>query len=297
MRKAAQSPFRRRQSKHARKQRVKRRAPRHPVAPEAQLRLATAHLFERYHAHVRDAFKAVALAYAGGRLRRSDAADASDAPTTRDPMLQSVFSSVWSFATNLLHTSPYKRIVAQASKDTAKSAKDQTAKALGLEDFDPNMSDVVDDLSNNILDGVTSLMGDSIERAADVLDEWAELDPDRSERAGDVDALGDMLDDGLQGISGKGLAAVAIAFGLGFAASVAASHKAAGVGHYAWMAQHDSVVRPEHLALDDGSAYDWDDPPLKGDDSSSGDDCNPGEDYNCRCVASPIPDDELDEFP
>lgn len=66
-----------------------------------------------------------------------------------------------------------------------------------------------------------------------------------------------------------------------------ARHEEAGVTDYVWLSQHDATTRPEHAALD-GKECSYDDPPLSSSESSSGEDCNPGDDYGCRCMASPI---------
>jgi SPP1 gp7 family putative phage head morphogenesis protein len=60
-----------------------------------------------------------------------------------------------------------------------------------------------------------------------------------------------------------------------------------GVDGYVWISMHDAKTRPEHAALDDGSIYSWDAPPLSGAESDCGDDCHPGQDYECRCMAVP----------
>lgn len=64
----------------------------------------------------------------------------------------------------------------------------------------------------------------------------------------------------------------------------------AGIKHYKWKCVVGSPahpVRPSHLALD-GKIFRWDDPPIttaKGEPIRRN---NPGQDYNCRCMAIPI---------
>jgi len=58
----------------------------------------------------------------------------------------------------------------------------------------------------------------------------------------------------------------------------------AGITTYVWTTAGDERVRPLHDNLD-GETFDFDDPPVTNDD---GDTNNPGEDYQCRCVAYPI---------
>lgn len=58
-----------------------------------------------------------------------------------------------------------------------------------------------------------------------------------------------------------------------------------GSREYVWSTSHDSKVRHDHKLLD-GRSFFWDTPPVV--DIPSGRRRNPGEDYNCRCVALPV---------
>lgn len=51
-----------------------------------------------------------------------------------------------------------------------------------------------------------------------------------------------------------------------------------GISKYVWVTAGDERVRPTHAA-NEGRTFSWDDPPATG---------NPGDDYNCRCIASPV---------
>jgi len=210
--------------------------------------------------------------------------------------VRSIFASSWTWALALLHSQPLKKTLAKAAERTAESAKRQTAAALDLgAHFDPDLSAEVAQLASGVFEGTEDLMKQSLTRAEDVLNEWADLDPELSPRAGDLDALGGMLDDGLSGISGRALANVALDFGAAFGAMIQTAQTSAGVQTYMWLTQRDSRVRKAHLELD-GEIADWDDPPLSSDVSDNEEDNHPGEDYGCRCVASPIaPDEELTE--
>lgn len=66
-----------------------------------------------------------------------------------------------------------------------------------------------------------------------------------------------------------------------------ARHEELGITDYVWIAERDAKTRPEHRELD-GQECSYVDPPLGADKSSSGEPCNPGEDFGCRCMASPI---------
>ncbi len=60
-------------------------------------------------------------------------------------------------------------------------------------------------------------------------------------------------------------------------------HKDAGVTKYEWSDSGDSRVRDSHRHLN-GKIFSYDNPP----ETDGGRHCNPGEDYNCRCVAIPV---------
>ena len=53
-----------------------------------------------------------------------------------------------------------------------------------------------------------------------------------------------------------------------------------GIDKYVWVTAGDERVRPTHAA-NEGQTFSWNDPPATG---------HPGDDYNCRCIASPVLD-------
>lgn len=61
-------------------------------------------------------------------------------------------------------------------------------------------------------------------------------------------------------------------------------YKDIGVNQYIWSTSHDERVRPDHRLLN-GKKFDFDHPPIT--DQATGARNNPGEDFNCRCVAIP----------
>lgn len=61
-----------------------------------------------------------------------------------------------------------------------------------------------------------------------------------------------------------------------------AQQKELGIKKYRWSTSGDERVRESHR-LNDGKIFSWSKPPATG---------HPGFDYNCRCVAIPIFDDE-----
>jgi len=70
---------------------------------------------------------------------------------------------------------------------------------------------------------------------------------------------------------------------------------AAGVEKYIWSTSKDEKVRPSHQEMD-GRVCRWDDPP---DVNGDGERLNPGEDFQCRCIALPVlpgsPEDQDEE--
>ena len=77
-------------------------------------------------------------------------------------------------------------------------------------------------------------------------------------------------------------------------------HESMGVSKYKWVTKHDSRVRECHRELD-GHIFDWNNPPAMWYSTISrgivytGRYCHPGQDYQCRCVASPVFNDKIVE--
>ncbi len=63
-----------------------------------------------------------------------------------------------------------------------------------------------------------------------------------------------------------------------------ARHRAAGIEEYIWSSSRDADVRDMHAELD-GTRHRYDDPPVT---DKKGNRNNPGEDFQCRCVAIPV---------
>lgn len=62
-------------------------------------------------------------------------------------------------------------------------------------------------------------------------------------------------------------------------------YKEAGIRQYRWETSHDERVRHDHKELN-GRVFSFDDPPIT--DRATGAKNNPGEDFNCRCLAIPL---------
>lgn len=82
-------------------------------------------------------------------------------------------------------------------------------------------------------------------------------------------------------------------------------HEDAGVTKYEWSTSGDSRVRPGHALLE-GKIFEYANPPeiMEWRESknggrwiSTGRRCNPGQDYNCRCVALPVFEEETLSLP
>ena len=65
-------------------------------------------------------------------------------------------------------------------------------------------------------------------------------------------------------------------------------HKSVGIDSYIWSSSNDERVREMHRDLD-GTQHSYDDPPVT---NEQGDTNNPGGDYRCRCLATPVLSDE-----
>lgn len=65
-------------------------------------------------------------------------------------------------------------------------------------------------------------------------------------------------------------------------------HSAAGITRYVWSTSRDERVREMHSDLE-GTIHAWTDPPVT---NPQGDRNAPGEDYQCRCVAVPVLDED-----
>ena len=67
-----------------------------------------------------------------------------------------------------------------------------------------------------------------------------------------------------------------------------AKHASLGIERYTWISSRDQRVRRRHRELDK-TVHRWDDPPVSNPDT--GRRAHPGEDYGCRCTASPVIED------
>ena len=62
-------------------------------------------------------------------------------------------------------------------------------------------------------------------------------------------------------------------------------HEQMGVSEYVWTTQRDNRVRDSHRRLD-GRIFKYSEPPVMNE--KSGERGNPGDDFGCRCVATPV---------
>lgn len=64
-----------------------------------------------------------------------------------------------------------------------------------------------------------------------------------------------------------------------------AQQQDAGISEYTWYTSGDTRVRESHKKLN-GKKFKWSEPPVV--DRKTGRRCHPGEDYQCRCIARPV---------
>lgn len=175
----------------------------------------------------------------------------------------------------------FTKAVIEAANNTARSARLQVAKALGLASVVAPLLRQVDDIVVGMRQRLEERITASLDRARDVFRDW------RTDDEADVGALETKLDEGLDGITGGAVAGVSLLFGSVWADMNHEVQVSAGVGSYIWVAQRDKFTRRAHAALDD-QLCEWRSPPLKASESSNGEPCHPGDDFNCRCIAAPL---------
>lgn len=200
--------------------------------------------------------------------------------------MRSVYAGLLAYGQSLIARSPFRGELKASAKQTGDSAKKQVSRALDLSDFNPDLEYEQEHLEKDTYDRSYGYLDLSLDRADETLEEWGDLDPETSPRAGDTNALGKMLDVALLGIEGRALMSAGLAFGEAWADMNQTAQLDAGVASYIWLTAQDSRVRPAHAALQNEECR-WDDPPLSADDSDSGDPCHAGEDINC------VPGDSL----
>ncbi len=244
---------------------VRQLAPKHPPGPEARLRLEVSKLFRIFHGRI--------------RIRLLHVAARKELSWRDNSQLRSVFADLLSYGQSLTDRSAFRSSLRAAAKSTSKSVRDQVAKALGIGEVVAKLTRQELNLIGGVVNAVESRLADSLDRAAEVFSDW---------NGEDLDALDNRLTDRLSGIEGGALASTALVFGAVWADMNQEAQTAEGVEAYLWIAQRDRYTRPAHANLD-MTVDDWNDPPLKADASSNGEDCHPGNDFNCRCIAGPIP--------
>ncbi len=299
------SPIARHNRKRQRVAHARKRAPVHPIKPESNLRLAVAKLFNRYHRNIRDTLCEYAPRYLERKLGAHASADPiaymiqddeGDDDTakpihghTHKILAAAVLAHLGADGKKMLRHSKFMPTLKKNAKDTAKSAERQVKEALNNPDgFYVDLSDETSMLADGVYDMSADRMDDSLIRAEDILDEWADMELPV------VEDLGNKLDDGLSGILGSALASTSLIFAAAFADMNREAQQQNGGERYIWITRQDDRVRPAHWELE-GQECSWDDPPLTADKSDNEEDCHPGDDYGCRCIASPVFHDDDEE--
>jgi len=192
-----------------------------------------------------------------------------------------MYAGLFSYGQSLTRREGFKSGIRSVASSTSKSVKGQVAKALGLSSVAVDLAEREAAFAEAVAASVEARIAASLERADELYEAWA---------AGEdgVDVLEERLTTGLSTVEGSALSSTAMLFGSAWAAMNQDTQVAEGVESYIWISQRDPFTRPAHAALDN-TVDDWDDPPLKSDASSNGEDCHPGDDFNCRCIAGPIP--------
>ncbi len=247
---------------------ARERAPKHPAGPEAHVRLACVTLHQALAAEIK-------------RLAREHAPMLRVIRTDESPLTSSIAAALTDSGRYLASTLPVQ--VMRAADATAKSVRDQT-RAVTRRASTADLAPIAAEYAGRVVDRMDEDFDETIECSMAMLEQWA-LDGELDE-----DDLDQMLDDCSDGKRGMLLAWLFMAFGWMFGQMVREEQKGAGVERAEWVTMRDTHVRPSHRAMD-GTVFSWDGPPpLPGALSSSGDDCFPGDDYGCRCLASPVVD-------
>lgn len=151
------------------------------------------------------------------------------------------------------------------------------------------MGDMASDLSDTVSGFAETFAADAVEKLGGLLDESLDA---AEEVAGDALVVGEevgtfTLDGVLEAWLSRSIQSATNMITQGTAELNQDRHEEMGVTDYVWISMIDGKTRPEHAALNNQECR-YDDPPLKADQSSNEEDCNPGEDFSCRCQASPI---------
>lgn len=181
-----------------------------------------------------------------------------------------------------------RRALNPIASDMATDTTTQVREALGL-----SAADVEVDLSEQTYGFVDSMVSileeyplDATRRVQSAFEAWSSVAPEER----DVGSLATLLETELDGAEGKLQNSVRFLYGDTFAQMNKTAQVQSGVVGYYWITMGDHSVREAHRAMENAEGdtpYSWDDPPLKAAQSSCEQDCHPGEDYNCRCSASP----------
>ena len=181
----------------------------------------------------------------------------------------------------------------QTAKRLERFSKSEAVRTLG--DLASDLSDTVSGFAENFAADAVAKLGGLLESSLDAAENaMADAIATGAEEAGTF-----TLEGLLEGWLSRSAQSATNQVTQASAELNQARQVSAGVTTYVWLANHDDRVRAPsgtkhygwHLPLD-GQVCNWDDPPLTADKSSSGEPCHPGDDYNCRCMASPtIPEE------
>jgi len=229
-----------------------------------------------------------ALADEGIPVPRADAADGDAAmpPFSRRDLfarLQRIADALvkrrGSFLDTALH-SIAANVTTQSKAEWARQAK--AIVGIDLSQVEPDLGPVIETFRRANTDLITTMAADKVARVRALLDEHA---------GSRVETIRDrIMEEG--GVTRRQAALIARDQVLSLNAQVTQRrHAAAGIERYTWRTSKDRDVRPAHKALE-GKVFRYDDPPVQ---NKKGDRANPGEFFQCRCVAEPIIEWDDDE--
>lgn len=234
-------------------------APTHPAGPESRLRLIAARIVAAINHEL--------------RVRFLERAQRHDAPRPRTVARREL-----------------RQAITPIAQDLARETHARVARSLGVapSDLEVDLSEQSYGFVDNVVRTLEDYPIEATKRVAQAFKDWEGVAPEERNK----EALHVLIDSALRGGEGKLQNSLRITYGDAFAQMNKAVQVQAGVTGYWWKDRGDGRVRPAHAActnVGSDDPYDWDDPPLKADVSSNHADCHPGEDYNCRCVAIPVP--------
>jgi len=246
------SRFAARAAKKNRRAQLLARAPRISPTIEAAFVAAVRRQLRAYHDVIRNAYTP--------QMRQDDFASAYQTLAQKAKQFSEAFTAT-AFA---------------MAKRLEKFSKSEAIRTLG---------DIASDLPSDVAGFAEQFAADAVEKLRGLMDRTLDDVEEAAPLIVGEEIRTSTLENILEGWISRGINSARNMVTQGTAQLNQERQKEAGIDTYVWLAMHDDKTRPEHAALD-GQEHSYDDPPLT--DSDIGIPCNPGDDYNCRCLASPV---------